>query len=96
MLSSVPESEDGTHIGALLDQLARSGASEVLAWADHRLSGNELRASVFRYAHALRELGIGRGDLVALFAPNTPDALAVRHAASLLGAPSVFLSLIHI
>lgn len=86
------ETGDGTYIGALLAQLARSGPREVLAWADRRLSGDDLRASVFRYARALRELGIGRGDLVALFAPNTPDALAVRYAASLLGAPSVFLA----
>lgn len=92
MLSSVPESEDGTYISALLDQLARSGAREVLVRGDIRLSGEELRASVFRYAHALRELGVGPGDLVALFVPNAPDALAVRYAASLLGAPSVFLA----
>lgn len=86
------EAQDEIYIDALIEQLDRSGTREVLVRGERRLSGHDLRASVFRYAHALRELGIGRGDLVALFAPNSPDALAVRYAASLLGAPSVFLA----
>jgi fatty-acyl-CoA synthase len=47
---------------------------------------------VFRYARALRGLGIGPGKLVALFAPNDPEAVAIRYAASLIGAPSVYLA----
>jgi acyl-coenzyme A synthetase/AMP-(fatty) acid ligase len=36
-----------------------------------------------------RSLGIARGDLVAMYAPNRPEALAVRYATHLLGAASV-------
>jgi hypothetical protein len=36
---------------------------------------------------------IGRGDVVALLAPNHPDALALRYAAHLIGAGATFLSI---
>ncbi len=35
---------------------------------------------------------VGREDLVALLAPNTPDAVAVRYASHVIGAGAVFLS----
>ena len=55
-------------------------------------TGRELLAAVFRYARALESLGIARGDLVAMYAPNRPEALALRYATHLLGAASVYLS----
>ena len=58
---------------------------------DTRRRAPELLASIYRYARALDGLGIGRGDLVALHAPNSPDALAVRYAAHLLGAATMYL-----
>jgi fatty-acyl-CoA synthase len=54
-------------------------------------TGAGLLAAVRRYARALDALGIGRGDLVALLAPNRPDALAVRYAAHLIGAAATYL-----
>src|SRR4029079_5786862 len=54
-------------------------------------SGAELLASTYRYARALDGIGIGRGDLVALHAPNRPEALGVRYAAHLLGAATMYL-----
>ncbi len=47
---------------------------------------------IHRYARALSGVGIRRGKLVALFAPNTPDALVIRYGTHLLGAATVFLS----
>ena len=46
---------------------------------------------MYRYARALDGIGVGHGDLVALFAPNSPDALAVRYAAHLCGAATMYL-----
>lgn len=51
-----------------------------------------LLAAVRRTARALDGLGVGRGDLVALLAPNRPEALAVRYAAHLIGTGAAFLS----
>ncbi|WP_159717859.1 AMP-binding protein [Geminicoccus flavidas] len=48
--------------------------------------------TIYRHARVLAGQGIGRGSLVALFAPNHPEALAIRYAAHLLGAAAVFLS----
>ena len=49
--------------------------------------------SIHRYARTLDSLGVGRGDVVALLAPNHPDALALRYAAHLIGAGATFLSI---
>jgi fatty-acyl-CoA synthase len=57
-----------------------------------RPSGSQLLAAIYRYACALESLGIARGDLVAMYAPNRPEALVVRYATHLLGAASVYLS----
>jgi fatty-acyl-CoA synthase len=92
MASLKSEPDDRVYVERLLGRLEGLGEAEVLVYRDRRLCGVELRALVFRYARALQQLGIGRGDLVALFAANHADALAVRYAASLLGAPSVFLA----
>ncbi len=81
-----------TYVDDLTERLAAAGARTVLRHGDLDVSGDELLAAVHRYAHALDGLGIGRGDVVALYAPNRPDALAVRYATHLLGAASVFLS----
>ncbi|GAA1847466.1 AMP-binding protein [Pseudonocardia ailaonensis] len=55
-------------------------------------SGTALLGAVRRYARVLDGLGVGRGDLVALIAPNAPEALAVRYAAHVIGAAAVYLS----
>lgn len=38
-------------------------------------------------------MDIGRGNLLAMFAPNRSDALALRYAAHVLGAATVYLSM---
>jgi fatty-acyl-CoA synthase len=79
------------YIDALLDQLEKQSDRAVLRYLDHDVTGRTLRSAIFRYARALVALGVGRGTLVALLAPNCPDALAIRYAANLLGAATMFL-----
>jgi acyl-CoA synthetase (AMP-forming)/AMP-acid ligase II len=63
----------------------------VLRYLKSDVTGDALRRAIFRYARALRTLGIDRGSLVAKFASNCPDALAIRYAVNLLGAGTTFL-----
>ncbi|WP_009475551.1 AMP-binding protein [Rhodococcus sp. JVH1] len=50
------------------------------------LSYRELAAEVERAAAGLRELGVGRGDAVALFLPMIPEAVVSVYAVARLGA----------
>ncbi|GAB2646430.1 acyl-CoA synthetase [Nocardia goodfellowii] len=52
----------------------------------------ELHDRVTRLAHALRELGVGRGDRVALMSANHPAYLEALFASGLLGATFVPLN----
>ncbi len=80
-----------TYIEDLVAVLHRAGPRAVLRYAGADTSGADLLDEIRRYARALDGLGVGPGDLVALFAPNRPDALAVRYAAHLIGAATVYL-----
>src|SRR5690349_116232 len=80
------------YIEGLVDALDGAGARPVLRHEGRDVTGAALLTEVHRYARALDGLGIGRGDLVALLAPNTPEALAVRYGAHLIGAAAVYLS----
>jgi fatty-acyl-CoA synthase len=79
------------YVDALLDQLEAHADRAVLRYHDHDVTGRILRRAIFRYARALAALGIGRGSLVALLAPNCPDALAIRYATNLLGAAAMYV-----
>jgi fatty-acyl-CoA synthase len=79
------------YVDALLDQLENQPDRAVVRYLDRDVTGGALRSAIFRHARALAALGVGRGALVALFAPNCPDALAVRYAANLLGAATMFV-----
>ena len=80
------------YIEDLMATLAAAGERTVLHHAGTDTSGAALLARICRYARALDGLGVGREDLVALLAPNTPDAVAVRYASHVIGAEAVFLS----
>ncbi|SAL11191.1 AMP-dependent synthetase/ligase [Caballeronia peredens] len=80
-----------SYVEALLDQLAMHADSAVLRYRGQDVTGAALRGSIYRYARALEALDVGRGSFVAMFAPNCPDALAVRYASNLLGAATMFL-----
>ena len=50
------------------------------------LSYRMLRDQVARCANALKELGVGRGDVVAIYLPNLPEAFIAIHACNRIGA----------
>jgi len=80
------------YISRLVACLADAGPQIILQYGNVDITASELLASLYRYARALMTLGIGRGSLVALFAPNCPDAIAIRYAANLIGSGAVYLS----
>ena len=53
---------------------------------DRTLTGDELRARVASVAATLREAGVGKGDRVIGYLPNTPHAIIAFLAAASLGA----------
>ena len=80
------------YISRLVACLADAGSQIILQYGNVDIIASELLASIYRYARALMTLGIGRDSLVALFAPNCPDAIAIRYAANLIGSGAVYLS----
>lgn len=84
--------EPAPYIERLISLLGEGGSKTVLRHRDADISAEQLLTLIFRYARALRSVAIGPGTLVALFASNHPDALAIRYAANLIGAATAFLS----
>jgi fatty-acyl-CoA synthase len=80
------------YIEPMIEALRQAGDQPVLRRDGVSTTGSELLAAIYRYARALESLGVARGDLVAMYAPNRPEALALRYATHLLGAASVYLS----
>jgi fatty-acyl-CoA synthase len=87
------QSSQQIYVRKLLSELRRAEHAIVVRYRDDSVSGGMLLDLIFRYARVLRDLGIGRGKLLAMFAPNRPDAIAIRYAAHLLGAATVYLSM---
>jgi fatty-acyl-CoA synthase len=79
------------YVDVLLEQLVAADRHPVVTAGGRAVSGSALAAMIARYARSLDLLHIGRGDLVALFAPNVPDALAIRYAAHVVGAATMYL-----
>jgi fatty-acyl-CoA synthase len=86
------EPDAHSSVEQIVTALSAAGERVVLRHPDGETTGAELLASIWRYARALSDLGIGSGDLVAQYAPNRPDALAVRYATHLVDAGAVYLS----
>ena len=80
------------YISRLVARLADLGSQTVLRYRNESVAAADLLTSIYQYARALTTLGIGRGSLVALVAPNSPNAIAIRYAANLLGSAAVYLS----
>jgi len=87
-----PDSCGDLYISRLMNGLSLAGSRPVLRSRGQDVTADAFRRMIFRYARALEETGIGRDSLVALFAPNEPEALAIRYGANLLGAPAAYLS----
>jgi fatty-acyl-CoA synthase len=81
-----------SYIDSLVSALGGADGRPVLRSAGTSTTGAELLSAIYRYARALDAHGLRPGDLVALLAPNRPDALAVRYATHLIGAAAVYLS----
>jgi acyl-CoA synthetase (AMP-forming)/AMP-acid ligase II len=90
--STATRTATGPYIESMIESLRQAGDRPVLRWDGADTTGSQLLAAIYRYARALESLGIARGDLVAMYAPNRPEALALRYATHLLGAASVYLS----
>ena len=54
---------------------------------ERRFTYRELHAEVCKAANALKALGIGKGDLVALYMPMVPEAAIAMLACARIGAP---------
>ena len=64
---------------------------QALAWegedgAQASYSYRQMDREVCRCAGALRSLGLGRGDVIALYLPNVPEAMFAMLAAAKIGA----------
>jgi len=49
-------------------------------------SASDVAREAARFAHALRALGVRRGDVVAIYLPNLPEAVFAMHAVPMIGA----------
>ena len=69
---------------------ARAGETAVVHATESRplseLSWDELREQVARCAAGLRRLGVGKGDRVAAYMPNTPETVVAFLATASIGA----------
>ena len=74
----------------ILDRGVSEPDAVLVADRDRRLTCAEFAGLVFRLARALEREGCKRGDRVAILATISPEALAVRCAAALLGCTTMF------
>ncbi|MBC7372914.1 MAG: AMP-binding protein, partial [Frankiales bacterium] len=71
----------------LLDDAASSfPTGTALAFLGATLTYRELKGQVDAFAWALRDLGVGKGDRVAIILPNCPQNVIAFYAALRLGA----------
>src|SRR5690606_34631993 len=87
--------EDGQlnlSVNCLDRHLATRGDKTAIIWEgddparSERISYRELHARVCRLANALRNLGIGKGDRVAIYLPMIPEAAIAMLACARIGA----------
>jgi amino acid adenylation domain-containing protein len=73
----------------VMAQVARTPDAVAIVHPDGELTYGDLGRAVRRLAHRLRELGVKRGDLVAVHLERTPGALVALLATLLAGAAYV-------
>ncbi|MFT3871866.1 MAG: AMP-binding protein [Nocardioides sp.] len=76
----------------LADKAARVGDSPFLLWQGETFTYRDLDEWTNRYANGLAQLGVGRGDHVALLLPNGPEFLWTLWGLGKLGAVAVPLN----
>ncbi|MYH09864.1 MAG: acetate--CoA ligase, partial [Gemmatimonadales bacterium] len=72
--------------------LEARGSKTALIWEGEpgdvrRYTYRELHEEVGRFAHALKGLGVGKGDRVAIYLPMVPEAAIAMLACARIGAP---------
>ncbi|GAA3716822.1 AMP-binding protein [Streptomyces tremellae] len=76
---------------AVLRRFEARGSRDALIAGDRRISGAEAAHTVLRFAAVLKDAGLGRGDGVALFVQNSPEALLLQLAIHFSGCRLVFV-----
>lgn len=76
----------------LADKAARIGGRPFLHWGGHTYTYRDLDENSNRYANGFAELGVGRGDHVAMMLPNCCEFLWVLWGLGKLGAVAVPLN----
>ncbi|MET8732384.1 fatty acid--CoA ligase family protein [Streptomyces parvus] len=75
-----------SYVSDILTLFAAEPERDVVHWRGTAFSGDDLIRSVTEAFIALRDRGVGKGDVVAILAaPNSPEMLTARYAAHLLG-----------
>lgn len=64
----------------------------VLEYAEQRWTQADLQSAVRKVATGLKELGIRRGDRIAMYAQNTPEHIILFLAVARLGAINTFIN----
>ncbi|MEU7616655.1 long-chain fatty acid--CoA ligase [Micromonospora rifamycinica] len=92
---SVPEhwwSASKSYVSEILSILAATPDRDAVRWRGRPFSGGDLIQAVADAFVALRDCGVGKGDVVAiLVAPNSPEMLTARYATQLLGGAVCYL-----
>ncbi|MFI7575784.1 long-chain-fatty-acid--CoA ligase [Micromonospora sp. NPDC049497] len=83
--ATIPSSEESL-VDLLRNSARRFGAREALDFYGATTKYADLAGQVERAAEALRRLGVGRGDRVALVLPNCPQHVVAFYAVLRLGA----------
>ena len=86
------DGELNVSVNCLDRQLAERGDKTAIIFEgddpseSRRLTYRELHAEVCRFANALRHLGVGKGDRVAIYMPMVPEAAVAMLACARIGA----------
>ena len=83
------------NLASIIEHHARlTPEREAVIWNDVRLTYGKLNALANRVANALKEMGVGRGDKVALSSPNLPCFPIVYYGILKAGAAVVPLNIL--
>jgi acyl-CoA synthetase (AMP-forming)/AMP-acid ligase II len=81
-----------SYVGDIQSALRQRPDRTVLRWRDRCVTAGEFDAWISRVRAGLREIGVRRGQTVAILTePNHPAMFAVRYATHLLGGAVVYL-----
>ncbi len=94
-MSSIEEVRNRTIHGALKQKVAQYGSREFFYFKDQSFTYEDLDRASDRVAAGLQEVGIGKGDKVAIIMSNRPEFLFIWFGLSKLGAVEVPVNTAH-